>query len=97
MQKQNCGFYYVMNMDDNCRLRNAFWVDTRSRTVYEFFCDVITFEMTYLTNRYDMSFYSFCRSKSPWSVYTFGGMTNIKRGYRHEGLMFLCGCLILGV
>jgi hypothetical protein len=45
-----------MDMDDDYRLRNVFCADTRSRAVYEFFCDVITFETTYLTNRYDMSF-----------------------------------------
>ncbi|XP_059429206.1 protein FAR1-RELATED SEQUENCE 5-like [Corylus avellana] len=59
MQDQNDGFYYVMDMDDNCRLRNVFWVDARSRAAYEFFADVITFDTTYLTNRYDMPFAPF--------------------------------------
>lgn len=59
MQKQNDGFYYVMDVDDNCRLRNVFWADARSRAAYEFFGDVITFDTTYLTNRYDMPFAPF--------------------------------------
>jgi hypothetical protein len=50
----NGGFYYVMDMNDDARLRNVFWADARSRVVYEFFRDVITFDTTYLTNRYDM-------------------------------------------
>jgi transposase-like protein len=56
MQKQNDGFYYMMDMDDEGRLRNVFWADARSRASYEFFGDVITFDTTYLTNRYDMPF-----------------------------------------
>jgi hypothetical protein len=59
MQKQNDGFYYVMDVDDDCRLRNVFWADARSRAAYEFFGDVITFDTTYLTNRYDMPFAPF--------------------------------------
>jgi hypothetical protein len=59
MQKQNSGFYYTMEMDDDFRLRNVFWADARSRSAYEFFGDVITFDTTYLTNRYDMPFTPF--------------------------------------
>jgi len=59
MQKQNSGFYYTMEMDDDSRLRNVFWADARSRSAYEFFGDVITFDTTYLTNRYDMPFAPF--------------------------------------
>jgi hypothetical protein len=59
MQNQNKGFCYVMDMDDDSRLRNVFWADARSRAAYEFFGDVITFDTTYLTNRYDMPFAPF--------------------------------------
>jgi hypothetical protein len=31
MQKKNDGFYYVMEMNDECRLQNVFWADARSR------------------------------------------------------------------
>lgn len=33
--------------------------DVRSRTVYRSFGDVVTFDRTYLTNKYGMSFASF--------------------------------------
>jgi hypothetical protein len=59
MQKQNDGFYFVMDMDDDCRLRNVFWADARSRAAYDFFGDVIMFDTTYLTNRYDVPFAPF--------------------------------------
>ncbi|XP_062158806.1 protein FAR1-RELATED SEQUENCE 4-like [Alnus glutinosa] len=59
MQKQNSGFYFMIDMDDDCRLRNVFWADARSRAAYDFFGDVITFDTTYLTNSYDMPFAPF--------------------------------------
>jgi hypothetical protein len=56
MQKQNSGFYFVMDMDDDCRLQNVFWADAWNKAAYDFFGDVITFDIMYLTNRYDMPF-----------------------------------------
>jgi hypothetical protein len=59
MQKQNSQFYYVMDLDDESRLQNVFWADARSRAAYEYFGEVITFDTTYLTNKYDMPFAPF--------------------------------------
>ncbi|CAL2248247.1 unnamed protein product [Prunus armeniaca] len=36
--------------------KNVFWVDSRSGATYKEFGDAITFDMTYLTNKYDMPF-----------------------------------------
>ena len=38
---------------------NFFWVDARSRMAYQYFGDVVTFDTTYKTNKYDMPFASF--------------------------------------
>ena len=46
-------------MDDELHAWNVFWVDARSRAAYESFHDVITFNTTYLTNKYDMPFAHF--------------------------------------
>ncbi|RDX68533.1 Protein FAR-RED ELONGATED HYPOCOTYL 3, partial [Mucuna pruriens] len=54
MQKKNSGFYYVMDLDDDCRLRNVFWVDARSKAASEYFGDVVTLDTTYLTNKYNI-------------------------------------------
>jgi hypothetical protein len=59
MQAMNNGFYAVMDLDDESRLRNVFWADARSRASYESFGDVVTFDTTYLTNKYGMPFASF--------------------------------------
>lgn len=56
MQKQNSEFYYVIDVDDKSRLWNVFWADTRYRVAYEYLGEAITFDTTYLTNKYEMSF-----------------------------------------
>ncbi|KAG6641364.1 hypothetical protein CIPAW_09G068500 [Carya illinoinensis] len=58
MRDQNDGFVSNMDVDDG-RLRNVFWADARSRAAYEYFGDVVTFDTTYLTNRYGMPFAPF--------------------------------------
>ncbi|KAL3830804.1 hypothetical protein ACJIZ3_019606 [Penstemon smallii] len=59
MQIKNPNFFYLMDFDDETRLKNVFWADARSRVAYEFFGDAITFDTTYITNRYDMPFAPF--------------------------------------
>jgi hypothetical protein len=59
MRTENDDFYFQMDLDDECRLKNVFWADARSRASYEDFGDVVTFDTTYLTNKYEMPFAPF--------------------------------------
>lgn len=59
MQRDNSDFFYAIDVDGLNRLRNVFWADARSREAYKEFGDVITFDTTYLVNRYDMPFAPF--------------------------------------
>ncbi|CAA3026686.1 Hypothetical predicted protein [Olea europaea subsp. europaea] len=59
MQTQCLGFYFSMDLNDESRLKNVFWVDNRCRQAYKEFGDVVTFDTTYLTNKYDMPFAPF--------------------------------------
>ncbi|KAF5444893.1 hypothetical protein F2P56_033985 [Juglans regia] len=59
MQYKNPGFFALMDLDDEGRLKNVFWADPRSRAAYQYFGDVVTFDTTYLTNRYGMPFAPF--------------------------------------
>ncbi|CAH9107260.1 unnamed protein product [Cuscuta europaea] len=59
MQAQCPGFFFTVDLDEEPRLRNVFWADNRCRYAYKDFGDVITFDTTYLTNRYDMPFAPF--------------------------------------
>lgn len=58
-QLKNSGFFYAFQMDVEGQLANCFWVDSRSRMAYKYFGDVVTFDPTYLTNRYKMPFVPF--------------------------------------
>ncbi|GJZ35386.1 retrotransposon protein, putative, ty3-gypsy subclass [Tanacetum coccineum] len=46
MQRQSPKFFYALDIEDEGRLKNVFWADARSRTAYESFGDVITFDNT---------------------------------------------------
>ncbi|KAA8524958.1 hypothetical protein F0562_011404 [Nyssa sinensis] len=59
MQANNTNFFYAMDLDEKARLKNLFWADARSRAAYEEFGDVVTFDTTYLKNKYDLPFAPF--------------------------------------
>ncbi|XP_042957997.1 protein FAR1-RELATED SEQUENCE 4-like [Carya illinoinensis] len=40
MQYKNNGFFALMDLDDDGRLKNVFWADPRSRAAYKYFGDV---------------------------------------------------------
>ncbi|KAF2910465.1 hypothetical protein DAI22_11g101950 [Oryza sativa Japonica Group] len=52
-------FFYSIQLDEACRVKNIFWSHAVSRLNYEHFGDVITFDTTYKTNRYNMPFAPF--------------------------------------
>ncbi|XP_074356005.1 protein FAR1-RELATED SEQUENCE 5-like [Apium graveolens] len=57
LQKQSDGnFFYRVDVDEENRVRGLVWVDPRSLNAYKNFRDVVTFDSTYQTNRYDMPF-----------------------------------------
>ncbi|CAA2984305.1 Hypothetical predicted protein [Olea europaea subsp. europaea] len=59
MQASCFGFYFSMDLEDESRLKNLFWVDKRCRQAYKELGDVVSFDTTYLNNKYDMLFASF--------------------------------------
>ncbi|XP_022870202.1 protein FAR1-RELATED SEQUENCE 5-like [Olea europaea var. sylvestris] len=59
MQVCSPGFYFSIDLAKESRLKNVFWADNRCRQAYKEFGDVVTFDTTYLTNKYDMPFAPF--------------------------------------
>ncbi|XP_010274577.1 PREDICTED: protein FAR-RED IMPAIRED RESPONSE 1-like [Nelumbo nucifera] len=59
MQQENPNFFYVVDLNDEQRLRNVFWVDAKGRHDYFSFGDVVYFDTTYLERRYDLPFAPF--------------------------------------
>ncbi|KAM7474139.1 hypothetical protein LguiB_021382 [Lonicera macranthoides] len=58
IQAENPGFFYAIDLDQEKRMRNVFWVDAKGRQDYGNFCDVICFDTTYLGNKYNIPFAS---------------------------------------
>ena len=59
-EKTDPDFFYKIKKDDEGRVENIFWVDGPARKAYEAaYHDCISFDSTYLTNRYNMPFAPF--------------------------------------
>ncbi|XP_072066934.1 protein FAR1-RELATED SEQUENCE 5-like [Arachis hypogaea] len=59
MKELNPNFFFEIDVDEDHSIRNVFWADARCRAAWKYFGDVVTFDTTYKTNRYDMPFGSF--------------------------------------
>ncbi|XP_020269084.1 protein FAR1-RELATED SEQUENCE 6-like isoform X2 [Asparagus officinalis] len=59
MQSTNTNFFYLMDLDEDGRLKNVFWADGRCKTEYQYFSDVVTLDTNYLTNNYETPLVSF--------------------------------------
>ncbi|XP_068466498.1 protein FAR-RED IMPAIRED RESPONSE 1-like [Phaseolus vulgaris] len=59
MRELNRDFFFEIDIDDENHIRNVLWADARSRTACEHFGDIVSFDTTYLTNKYDMPFAPF--------------------------------------
>ncbi|XP_012837534.1 PREDICTED: protein FAR-RED IMPAIRED RESPONSE 1-like [Erythranthe guttata] len=56
LQKRDTNFIYSLDIDDHGRLCNMLWIHSRCRAAYAEFNDVLTFDTTYLVNKYKMPF-----------------------------------------
>ncbi|KAL2332188.1 hypothetical protein Fmac_019769 [Flemingia macrophylla] len=52
MQEENPKFFYAVDLNEEHRLRNVFWVDTKGLEDFANFSDVISFDTTYFTSKY---------------------------------------------
>ncbi|XP_014501308.1 protein FAR1-RELATED SEQUENCE 5-like [Vigna radiata var. radiata] len=59
MKALNNDFFYDIALDEGNRICSVLWADARSRAAFEEFGDVVSFDTTYLTNKYDMPFAPF--------------------------------------
>ncbi|RYR42525.1 hypothetical protein Ahy_A08g038993 [Arachis hypogaea] len=47
-------FFFELELEEDQSIKLAFWADARSRAAFEYFGDVISFDTTYNTNRYNL-------------------------------------------
>ncbi|XP_031101640.1 protein FAR-RED ELONGATED HYPOCOTYL 3-like [Ipomoea triloba] len=52
MQCMNSNFFYAVEVSEDHRLKNFLWVDAKSRHDYAHFSDVVSFDATYVRNKY---------------------------------------------
>ncbi|XP_011085456.1 protein FAR-RED IMPAIRED RESPONSE 1 [Sesamum indicum] len=48
IQKENPGFFYAIDLNEDQRLRNLFWVDAKTRKDYISFSDAVFFDTSYI-------------------------------------------------
>ncbi|XP_011001055.1 PREDICTED: protein FAR-RED ELONGATED HYPOCOTYL 3-like isoform X2 [Populus euphratica] len=54
MQNMNSNFFYAVDLGEDQCLKNLFWTDAKSRHDYGNFSDVVSFDTTYVRNKYKM-------------------------------------------
>ena len=59
MMTKSSDFFYSFDTTDKGALKNVFWSDGRARAAYKDFGDIISFDATYVKNRYRMPFAPF--------------------------------------
>lgn len=59
MQRDNQNFFHAKRLDENGYMKDVIWADARSRVAYEEFGDVVYFDTTYLTNKYELPLANF--------------------------------------
>ncbi|XP_043707523.1 protein FAR-RED IMPAIRED RESPONSE 1-like [Telopea speciosissima] len=59
LQQENPNFFYAIDLNDEQRLRNVFWVDAKGRHDCISFNDVVSLDTTYLKKRCKMPFAPF--------------------------------------
>ncbi|XP_020586984.1 protein FAR1-RELATED SEQUENCE 6-like isoform X1 [Phalaenopsis equestris] len=72
MQRKNPNFFYLLDWDEEGYLRNLFWADAKSRSSYDYFGDIVTFDTTFLLNKYDSPFVSFVGVNHHGNLVLFG-------------------------
>lgn len=54
VQIKSPGFYYTMRADEKNTVKIIFWTDARGKMDYELYGDFISFDTTFITNKYNM-------------------------------------------
>ncbi|XP_058087104.1 protein FAR1-RELATED SEQUENCE 4-like [Magnolia sinica] len=54
MNAVNPAFFYAVEVDGAQHMGNVLWADARSKTAYTYFGDVVTFDTTYVTHKYNV-------------------------------------------
>jgi hypothetical protein len=70
-QADSPGFYYSFQLDSDNKVRSMFWSDQKSRLYYEQCRDCLSFDTTFLTNKYNLPFAPFVGVSPHGNTYMF--------------------------
>ncbi|XP_025647866.1 protein FAR-RED IMPAIRED RESPONSE 1-like [Arachis hypogaea] len=59
MKEKNQNFFFELNLEGDHCIKHAFWADARSRDAFDYFGDMVSFDTTYNTNKYNLVLGSF--------------------------------------
>ncbi|WOH13726.1 hypothetical protein DCAR_0833237 [Daucus carota subsp. sativus] len=76
-------FYYDYKTDREGHLTGLFWTDAISQANYEIFGDIVSFDPTFRTNKYNMVFVPFTGVDNHWKNVTFGASLIAKEDYKN--------------
>ncbi|XP_073359672.1 protein FAR1-RELATED SEQUENCE 4-like [Aegilops tauschii subsp. strangulata] len=71
-RERDVDFFFKYLVDEHGHLKGLFWADSQSRLDYEAFGDVIVFDSTYRTNKYNLPFVPFVGLNHHRSTVIFG-------------------------
>jgi hypothetical protein len=72
--KDDPGFKYVFDPNEDGRVRTLMWTNSRNRMQYEHFGDAISFDTTYKTNLYELPFGMFVGVNNHFQSVLLGGV-----------------------
>ncbi|XP_074318373.1 protein FAR1-RELATED SEQUENCE 5-like [Silene latifolia] len=71
-QAEDLGFLFRVQFNEEGRLCHLFWCDSMMREDYRLYHDVLIFDTTYRTNRYNLIYGAFVGINNHWSNVMFG-------------------------
>ena len=71
-QSEDASFFYKLDLNDDKRVRNLFWTDSCCMKYYVEYGECVSFDTTYMTNRYNLPFAPFVGITGHAQSYLFG-------------------------
>jgi len=71
-KREDPSFFYKFELDDDNKVKNIFWRDGSSLKYYTEYGDYVSFDTTYMTNRYRLPFAPFVGITGHAQTYIFG-------------------------